>query len=169
MRHSTSKQMTDQPFNEFVAQAIEKLATKSQAVSNRILKELNNPPFEINTEKRLIEWTNSSTGDVVLAYRAIPIGSYNQGAGTFLWAWANSTVPGEPIEKLREVSRLAERFPDIPALTQASYIETPEQFAIDVTAAIVELYDAVSFYRYEEKTTKGDTVIPYFYLLAIED
>lgn len=161
--------MTDQTFKEFVAYSIEQLTKKSQAISDRVLKELNNPPFRINTEKRLIEWTNSSTGEVVLAYKAIPIGSYNQRTGTFLWAWANSTVPGEPIEKLREVSRLAERFPDITALTQASYIETSEQFAMDVTAAIVEIYDAAGFYRYEEKTAKGDTVIPYFYLAKIKN
>ena len=165
MEKHDSKRMTDQSFNEFVAHALERLTEKTQLLSNKLLNELNNPPFHINSEKRLIEWTNSSTRDVVLAYRAIPICSYNRGSSTFLWAWANSSVPGEPVEKLREVSALAERFPDIPPLVQASYIETSEQFAVDVTAAIVDLYDAIGFYRYDVTSENGDTIIVYLYLL----
>ena len=46
----------------------------------------------------------------------------------------------------------------------AKEFEVPESFAIDVTAASVELYDAISSYRY---TTDDAQLTSYFYLKDI--
>lgn len=110
------------------------------------MKELGDPSWYINTEKRLIEWTDKSSGKVVLAYRAVPVGTYNKEKGTFLWGWAIPSIPNSD-ELITEISALPTRFPDVPLFQSAEPLEVPEQFAIDVTAALVELYGAVSFYR----------------------
>lgn len=160
-----AKTMNQQNLPEFIADSIQKLQRKADALSTKIFDELNDPSWNISTEKRLIEWVNDSTGEVVLAYTAIPIGTYNKEKGTFLWSWANSTTPNN-LELVKDLSALPEKFPDVPLFLSAEPFEVPEQFAIDVTAALVEIYEAVSFYRYLSDDGK---IVSYFYLKELDD
>ena len=157
--------MNQQSLPEFIADSIQKVQKKADALSTKIFEELNDPSWNISTEKRLMEWIDKSTGEVVLAYTAIPIGTYNKEKGTFLWSWANSAIPNN-IELVRDISALPEKFPDVPLFLNAAPFEVPEQFAIDVTAALVELYGAVSFYRYSSDDGK---IVSYFYLTELSE
>jgi len=157
--------MNQQSLPEFIADSIQKVQKKADALSTKIFEELNDPSWNISTEKRLMEWIDKSTGEVVLAYTAIPIGTYNKEKGTFLWSWANPAIPNN-VELVRDISALPEKFPDVPLFLNAAPFEVPEQFAIDVTAALVELYGAVSFYRYNSDDGK---IVSYFYLTELSD
>lgn len=155
--------MAEVSLSDFIAHSVQRLQEKSEALSKQIFEQLNDPAWNINAEERLIEWTDASSGKVVLAYRCIPIGSFNFAKSTWLWSWANHNVPNHK-ELITEISALPKLFPDVPQFFTAKEFEVPESFAIEVTAALVELYDAVSFYRF---TTDDDKQACYFYLKDI--
>ena len=160
-----AQKMNQESLPDFIAYSMKKLQEKADALSTRIFDEFNDPSWNISTENRLMEWIDTSTGEVVLAYTAIPIGTFNKEKGTFLWSWTNSAIPNN-VELVKDISALAEKFPDVPLFLSAAPLEVPEQFAIDVTAALVELYEAVSFYRYLSDDGK---IVSYFYLKELTD
>lgn len=157
--------MNQESLQDFIAYSMQRLQEKADALSTKILEELGNPSWKISLENRRMEWTDNSTGKVMLKYRAIPIGAYNKEKETFLWGWANTAIPNN-VDLVREVSALPEKFPDVPLFQSAKPLDVPEQFAIDVTAALVELYGAVSFYRYSSDDGK---IVSYLYLLELTD
>ena len=151
--------MTQENLDDFIAFSLDKLHAKSEALSVKIFNELNDPPWNLSTEKRRIEWSDSETGKILLAYRCVPIGSFNTKSSTWLWSWANKSIHNH-IDLVKEISALPERFPEKAQFLDPKEFKASEGFANAVTAALVELYDAVSFYR---TISEDGTIYTYFY------
>ena len=93
--------------------------------------------------------------DRLIAGRVELIGSYALAAGTWLWGWANESVPEPVTGASREVAAVAAR-PGLELLAQAK-LEIPVEVADDLANITVELAGLDGWYR-------GPSTTNYVYL-----
>ena len=100
--------------------------------------------WDANARKLFI--TNGSSGEVLKEFGLIPVGAYNAQQGTWLWSWANSSVPGH-LELVKSFAPLAEQFPEHKSFVTAAPIEVEPIYGQDMTAAAIKHLGGIGMWR----------------------
>lgn len=135
--------MNEAEFEQFLAECTEALRRK-----NTSLEEEHGlgsfARWDHDSHTALLTFSNPGS-DVVVEATTTSIGSYSLKTNTWLWAWANQSLPEAEREKSSALSQLYERtgmrvFGD-------AHIDCDEYLAWELTAASVEQLDSLGCYR----------------------
>lgn len=135
--------MNEQEFEQFLADCTEALRRKNTALEEdhglgRFAR------WDHDSHTALLTFSNPDS-DLVVEAATTSIGSYSLKTNTWLWAWANQSLPESEREKSSALAQLYERtgmrvFGD-------AHIDCDEYLAWELAAASVEQLDSLGCYR----------------------
>lgn len=121
------------------------LATK-QAAFYESLEAFQPYSYRWDTDARKLLITRSSSGEVLKEFELIPVGAYNAQQGTWLWSWANKSVPRH-LDLVKSFAPLAEQFPEHKSFVTAAPIEVEPIYGQDMTAAAIKHLGGIGMWR----------------------
>ena len=138
-------------YREFINASALELETKQRELIEKF-EQLGELRHEYDISDGRIAFSDAETGEKLLTYKAITVGSYNLDQQTWQWAWGKSGLTREEmIGLIRQVSVLAEAFPDNADLINPAPFKTDELFGQEVAGALVELVNGEGLYKSEYK------------------
>ena len=154
-------------FDQFIEQSALELTAKQAAFASTFGAALTeNSRYEINLVEGWIKWVDIETNEELLKYKVAAVGSYNTNHGTWQWAWGNKDFSKEEIISLaRQISILAETFPENKDLVNASPFKTDEFYGQEVSGALVKLLDGQGIYNAAKNQEDSEYWV---YLVLIE-
>lgn len=135
--------MTDDQFDAFIGTCADELTAKQDKLEREHGLGLHDRwAYDVSTG--ILSFTDKA-GVTALRARTTQIGSFAPEAGTFLWAWANESVPQEPRDKSERLQGLA----DITGIDvfRSEGLEIDEEMAWQIAAMSVHHLNAIGCYR----------------------
>ena len=133
-------------FSEYVKVAFEELQLKQDLLIQKIGFEYLN--FEPDDLAGKIRFYHKETKETHAEFGVALVGSYHLYRSTWQWAWGNKSLSqDEAVTLIRQVSKLAESFPEEKAFMNSMAFEADRFFGQDVTAALVKLLDGQGMYK----------------------
>ena len=136
-------------FDQFIEQSALELSEKQAALDSMFQAAVgNNSRYEYDLVEGWIKFVDIKTNKELLKYKIASVGSYNTIRGTWQWAWANKELKREETILLaKQISILAETFPDIEELLKAAPFKKDEFYGQEVSGALVKLLDGQAIFN----------------------
>jgi hypothetical protein len=154
-------------FDQFIEQSALELSEKQAAFGSTFQAAVgNNSRYEYDLVEGWIKFVDIKTNKELLKYKIASVGSYNTIRGTWQWAWANKERTKEEKTLLvRQISILAQTFPDNKDLFNASPFKTDEFYGQEVSGALLKLLGGQAIYNAADN---GEDSEYWIYLVLVE-
>lgn len=104
--------------------------------------------YEYNLVEGWIKWLDSESNAELLKYKIASVGSYKVGEGTWQWSWGKQVFSDEErILLVKQISILAEAFPDSKDLLNPRPMKKDEFYGQEIASALVKLLDGEAIYN----------------------
>lgn len=136
-------------FDQFIEQSALELRAKQAAFSSVFeAAQAENSRYEYNLVEGWIKWVDIETNEELLKYKIASVGSYNVKNGTWQWAWGKQILSEEEtILLVRQISILAQTFPENKDLVNSRPMKKDEFYGQEVASALVKLLDGEAIYN----------------------
>ena len=133
-------------FSEFVELANQEIIVKQERLGEILDSE--KLSFSADDIGGRIRFASKITGKVAFEFDMALVGSYNCQVNTWQWAWGRQDLEkDDALALIRQVSALAEAFPEEKQFVNPRPFEVEKTFGQDVAAALVKLLDADGIHR----------------------
>jgi len=153
-------------FDQFIERSALELRAKQAAFSSAFeAAQAENSRYEYNLVEGWIKWVDIETNEELLKYKIASVGSYDVNHGTWQWSWGRQALSEEDrISLIKQISILAETFPDNKDLFNSRPMKKDEFYGQEVAGALVKLLEGEAIYNasYDENSEY------WLYLVLIE-
>jgi hypothetical protein len=133
-------------FSEYVKTAFEELQSKQELLVQKIGHEFLD--FEPDDLAGKIRFYHKETKETHAEFGVALVGTYHLHNKTWQWAWGHPNLSHDDLITLvRQISKLAEAFPDEKAFMHPAPFEADRLFGQNVTAALVKLLEGKGMYK----------------------